>query len=59
MKEITYLVYIVLWEAMIFGGTGYAVFVLDRSGWWFLLAIWIGGMAYKPTQWIHGKLPKE
>ena len=55
MKEITYLIYIVFWESMIFGGTGYAVFVLDRSGWWFLLAALLGGLAYSPLKWIHGQ----
>lgn len=54
MKEVTYLIYIIFWEAMIFGGTGYAVFALHRSGWWFLLAIIIGGCAYSPKKWIHG-----
>jgi len=52
MKYITYLIYIILWEGMIFGGTGYAVFFLDKSGWWFLLAILLGGCAYKPKMWF-------
>jgi hypothetical protein len=39
---------------MVIGGTGYAVFVLDHSGWWFALAILVSSMAYKPTRWIHG-----
>ncbi len=55
MKELTYLIYIIFWESLIFGGTGYAVFVLDHSGWWFLLALLIGGTAYSPLKWIHGK----
>jgi hypothetical protein len=55
MKEVTYLIYIVFWEGLIFGGTGYVVFWLDRSGWWFLPAIVLGGMAYSPIKWIHGK----
>lgn len=55
MREITYLIYIVFWESMIFGGTGYAVFVLDRSGGWFALAIVIAACAYHPMSWIHGK----
>ena len=55
MREITYLIYIVLLEAMIFGGTGYVVFVLDRSGWWFVLSILISGCAYSPQKWIHGR----
>jgi hypothetical protein len=55
MKHLTYLIYIVFWESLVFGGIGYAVFVLDRSGWWFLLAIVLGGAAYHPLHWIHGK----
>ena len=54
MKAVTYLIYIVLWEGLIFGGTGYAVFVLDYSGWWFALAIFMSSLAYKPNTWIHG-----
>ena len=54
MKYITYLIYIVLWEGLIFGGAGYAVFWLGHSGWWMLAALVIGGMAYSPTKWIHG-----
>lgn len=54
MREVTYLIYIILWEAMIFGGTGYVVFMLDHSGWWFLLALVIASCAYTPERWIHG-----
>jgi hypothetical protein len=43
------------WEGMIFGGTGYAVFVLGHSGWWFALAVLLGGQAYNPLEWIHGQ----
>jgi hypothetical protein len=55
MREITYLIYIVFWESLIFGGVGYAVFGLDYSGWWVLVALLVGGCAYPPEQWIHGK----
>ncbi|CAB4130892.1 hypothetical protein UFOVP123_42 [uncultured Caudovirales phage] len=55
MKEITYLVYIIFFEGMIWCGTGYAVFVLDRSGWWFAFALLVAGAAYSPLKWIHGK----
>ena len=54
MKYLTYLVYIVLWEGLIFGGTGYAVFWLGHSGWWVLAALLVGGCAYSPMKWIHG-----
>jgi hypothetical protein len=56
MREITYLIYIILWEGMIFGGIGYAVFGLNHSGWWVLAAVVIGGCAYTPERWIHGKV---
>ena len=58
MKYLTYLIYILVFETLVFGGTGYAVFVLGHSGWWFLLAVIVGGAAYKPQTWIHG-LPAE
>ena len=55
MREVTYLIYIILWEGLVLGGAGYAVFVLDRSAWWMLVAVVIGGCAYSPTKWIHGR----
>ena len=55
MKYLTYLIYILAFETLVLGGIGYAVFVLDHSGWWFLLAILLSGAAYKPQTWIHGK----
>jgi len=55
MRYVTYLIYIILWEGLIFGGAGYAVFFLDRSGWWILAACIVGGLAYSPAKWIHGK----
>jgi len=59
MREITYLIYIILWEGMIFGGIGYAVFGLNHSGWWILAAVVIGGCAYTPERWIHGKVKNQ
>lgn len=54
MASLTYLIYIVLYEALILGGTGYAVFALGHSGWWFLLAAIFSYSAYSPSKWIHG-----
>jgi hypothetical protein len=55
MKEtaiaITYLIYVILWDGMIFAGCGYAVFWLHESGWWFLAACFVGGCAYQPDKW--------
>jgi hypothetical protein len=55
MKELTYLIYIVFWASLLFGGTGYAVFVLGHSGWWFALATILATCSYSPSKWIHGK----
>ena len=54
MKYLTYLIYIVLYETLVIGGIGYAVFVLDASGWWFALAFCLSSAAYSPMKWIHG-----
>lgn len=51
MITTSYLIYIVLFETLIFGGCGYAVFIKNRSGWWFLLAVLIAGCAYSPSDW--------
>jgi hypothetical protein len=58
MREVTYLIYILCYEALVLGGTGYAVFVLGHSGWWFLLAFGLSSSAYSPLKWIHGKETK-
>ncbi len=51
MNSITYLIYIVLYETLILGGCGYAVFVLGASGHWFWLALLLSGSAYTPEKW--------
>lgn len=51
MDAITYLIYIVLWEAMWFLGIGYVVFFRRASGWWFVLAVLMSGSAYSPGTW--------
>lgn len=55
MKYVTYLIYIIFWEGLVFGGLGYAVFVMGHNGWWMLAAVILGGMAYSPLKWIHGQ----
>jgi hypothetical protein len=47
----SYLVYIILWEGLIFGGAGWAVFVGGHNGWWMLIALLIGSCAYQPHKW--------
>jgi hypothetical protein len=51
---LTYLVYIVFWEALCLGGAAYVVFVLHRSGWWFALALCLSECGIKPERWIYG-----
>ena len=48
MKYIAFLLYIIIWDGGIITGTGYAVFILGASGWWFLLAILLSLMSFKP-----------
>ena len=58
-KSTTYLIYILFWETLVWGGIGYAVFVMGDSGWWFLLAFAVSASAYRPEGWIHGDRDKE
>jgi hypothetical protein len=55
MRYVTYLVYIILYQSLVLGGTGYAVFVLGHSEWWFVFAAFLSGAAYSPAKWIHGQ----
>ena len=48
MKYITFLIYIILWDGSILVGTFYATFVLGYSGWWWLLAVYLGRASFKP-----------
>ena len=48
---VTYMIYIILWEALVIGGFGYVVFVLNYSAWWMLLAVILSAGAYKPKSW--------
>jgi hypothetical protein len=58
MKEITYLIYIIFWETVCFAPVFCAVFWLNKSGWWFLLAIYLSQAAYSPYKWgIEGAKP--
>ena len=48
---ISYLIYIIIWKAMVLGGFFYIVFVLGNSGWWMLLALIMSESTYKPESW--------
>lgn len=51
MKWFTYMVYIVIFEAAVLGGTYHVVFNLGHSGWWFILGIMIASSVYSPRKW--------
>lgn len=51
MRALTYLIYIVFYEALVIGGCAYLVFWQHHSGWWFVLAAMLSGSAYTPEQW--------
>jgi hypothetical protein len=51
MRSVTYLIYTVFWESLIFGGCGYFVVATGASGWWFLLALLISGAQFSPERW--------
>lgn len=59
MKYLAFLVYIIIWDVGIIAGAAYAVFWLDASGWWFLLAIILTGMSFKPRHFNINELPKN
>ena len=48
---VTYLIYIVFWQTMIFGGFGYIIFVLGHTAWWAIVAMILWDGAYTPEQW--------
>jgi Na+/H+ antiporter NhaC len=48
---VTYLIYIIFYEALVLGGCAYIVFGLGKSGWWFLLAVGLSNAAYSPKKW--------
>jgi len=49
--SVTYLIYCIFFYTLTMGGAGYAVFVLDHSGWWILAAFVIASCGYKPHRW--------
>lgn len=51
MKAITYLVYILLYEALCIGGCSYLVWWKGISPWWWFLAAAFSIGAYRPESW--------
>ena len=47
-RVVVFAIYSILYEAIVWGIFGYAVFVKDRSGWWVLVAIICSGAQLKP-----------
>ncbi len=51
MIQITYLIYIVFWESLIFGGGFYLVLERNWSPWWLVLSLILSLVAYSPSKW--------
>lgn len=54
VNYLTYLIYTIFFQGLVWGGTGYAVFWRGHSAYWFLLAFVVASCAYTPQKWIHG-----
>lgn len=54
MKELTYLLYIILWEGSLMYGAYKICFEMNYSKWFLVLFVALSTAAYKPNEWIHG-----
>ena len=59
MKYICYTIYIIMYETLVLGGTGYAVFILEQSVWFLIAGIIMSGFAYPPEKFLHGVVNNE
>lgn len=50
-KVVTYLIYIIFFLSMTIGGTGYVVFVMGKSPWWFVLSFLFSLGYTRPAEW--------
>ena len=57
MNIVIFAIYSVLYESIIWGIFGYAVFWQGHSGWWLVLAVFMSGCQLKPKHF--GIKPKE
>ncbi len=61
---VSYLIYVTLmfvWLVLLWGASGYVVFWLGRSGWWFILTL-IMSTPIMPWKWhalVTGRQPVE
>lgn len=58
MKYLMYTIYIIVYESLVIGGCGYAVFILGHSGWWWMLAVLFSLGAYSPNKFINQQQEK-
>lgn len=49
MNVFLFALYSILYELIIWGMFGYAVFVLGHSGWWMALAVFLSSAQLKPS----------
>jgi hypothetical protein len=51
VRALTYLLYILAWEGMVWGGFVWLVIAHQWSAWWCLLAILLSAGACTPEKW--------
>lgn len=51
MFPLTYLIYILTWEALVIGGCAYLVFWRGANSEWFWLAVLLSFCSYSPKKW--------
>jgi hypothetical protein len=51
-RTICYLIYLIFYLGLTFGTISYAVFVLEYSGWWMVLAVILNYTTYSPSSWM-------
>jgi len=55
MNSITYLIYIIFWEALVLGLPLYYILEKGHSAWWLFFAIFLSAASFQPRAWIHGE----
>lgn len=58
-RVVVFAIYSMLYEAIVWGIFGWAVFVQDRSGWWMLLAALLSSAQLKPQHFGIWKRPNS
>ena len=53
MKWFTYMIYIIFWESLVWGGWFYLFVFRNINGWTIILAMALSAVAYSPQKWFN------